>query len=515
MDSRDTKIKWYQTVRGRLLFCFLSGAVFSLPYVAEWAFALTYVSLTAFFWLLFEGTLVGKEFRACLCFCLGMQWTACSWLASMYPLPYFGFSKPVAFLIVAACCAVLPACFALIMAFALQFGRFLPAHPVIKALGYGALWVVAEWLLTLGDMAFPWATVALSQTGCLPLLQTVSLFGAGWLAFFAAVVCALIAEAFLLEKRSLLIAGSALFAGALLLGGGLLLLPVKKGETLPAAAIQGNITTEEKWDESKLPDMFETYQKLTKQAAKAGAKLILLPESAVPVNFEQDGVLHEAFASIASEYDCTVVMGVLRYEGGTLYNSLVAVEPDGSLSDYYNKRNAVPFGEKTPFDAILPDLSPGTDLTVGGSDAYVETKDYRMGCFICFDSVFSGTDRAKADCDLLLLSTNDAWFGDGTGPKQHLRHAKLRAVESGRTILRAGNTGISAVIDRDGRVLTESDLLKQTVLHGDITVYESRTLVSLTGELFPLLSALFLAVCFGVTGVKTIKKRKEYHHDRA
>lgn len=498
MGDAKATIKWYDTARGRLLFCFLSGAVFSLPYFAEWAFALTYVALSAFFWLLFEGTLASREFRACLCFCLGMQWTACSWLASMYPLPYFGFAKPLAFLIVAACCVILPACFALIMAFALQFGRFLPASPVWKAVGYGALWVIAEWLLTLGDMAFPWATAALSQTGCLPILQTVSLFGQGFVAFFAVTVCALVAQAFLYGKRGLLIAGSAVFAGVFLLGSILLVLPAETAKTIPVAAVQGNISTEEKWNESSLNTIFDTYQTITRRAAKAGAKLILLPESAVAVQFEQGGVLHGAFASIASEYDCTVVMGVLRYENGRLYNSLVAINPDGTLSDYYNKRRAVPFGEKTPFDAVLPDLCPGTDLTVGGTDAYIEAVDYRLGCMICFDSVFCSAEQAQANADLLVLATNDAWFGDSIGAEQHLRYAKIRAVECGKTLLRAGNTGISAVIDKNGRLLTRSDLQKQTVLHGDAAVYDSRTAVSVTGDLSPLAAALLLAVCFGV-----------------
>ncbi len=497
MGDAKATIKWYDTARGRLLFCFLSGAVFSLPYFAEWAFALTYVALTVFFWLLFEGTLIGKEFRACLCFCLGMQWTACSWLASMYPLPYFGFAKPAAFLIVAACCIVLPACFALIMAFALQFGRFLPASPVWKAVGYGALWVVAEWLLTLGDMAFPWATAALSQTGCLPILQTVSLFGQGFVAFFAVTVCALIAQAFLYGKRGLMIAGSAVFAGVFLLGSILLVLPAKTEKSIPVAAVQGNVSTEEKWDESSLPAIFDTYQNLTRRAAKAGAKLILLPESAVAVQFEQDGVLHEAFASIASEYDCTIVMGVLRYENEKMYNSLVAINPDGTLSDFYNKRRAVPFGEKTPFDAVLPDLCPGTDLTVGETDAYIETDTCRLGCMICFDSVFCAAEQAHANPDLLMLATNDAWFGDSIGAEQHLRYAKLRAVECGKTLLRAGNTGISAVIDKNGRLLARSDLQKEAVLHGDAEFCRSRTLFSVTGDLSPLAAALLLLICFG------------------
>lgn len=500
--------KLYGTVRGRLLLCFLSGAVFSLPYFIEGAFPLTYLALTVFFLLLWREPLRGKEFRVCFGFCLGVQLTACSWFVSMYPLSYFGFSKFTAILLVAACCTVLPTCFAAMMAAVLQFGRFLPTQPVIRALGYSALWVLAEEILTYGDMAFPWATVALSQTGCLPLLKTVSLFGTSWLAFFAVTVCALLAGAFLHEKRSLLIAGSAVFACGLLLGGILLLLPAKTGETIPAAAIQGNITTEEKWDDSKLPDIFAAYQRLTVQAAKGGAKLILLPESAIPVNFEENGVLHEAFSEIAFEYDCTIVLGVLRREDENLYNSVVAVSPDGSLSTYYNKRRAVPFGEKTPFAEILPDFGMGTDLTVGESEAFIENEAYRMGCFICFDSVFCGAEQASANADFLLLPTNDAWFEDSAALNQHLRFAKLRAAESGRSLLRAGNTGISAFINSDGRVISQTKPLVQTVLYGEIEIQTGKTLFSLTGNLFPPASFLFLSIIFAVSCCRTMLKKR-------
>lgn len=493
----------YGTVRGRLFLIFLSGTAFSFPYFSEGAFPLTYFALTVFFTLLWREPLRGKEFRACFCFCLGVQSATCSWFVSMYPLAYFGFSKFTAFLLVAACCVVLPACFSAMMAAVLQFGRFLPENPVLRALGYGALWVLAEHVLTYGDMAFPWATVALSQTGCLPLLKTVSLFGSGWLAFFSVTVCALLAGAFLHKKRSLLIAGSAMFASGLLLGGVLLFLPAEAGEIIPAAAIQGNITTEEKWDDSKLPNIFSTYTRLTEQAAKSGAKLILLPESAVPVNFEENGVLHEAFAKIAKEYDCTIVMGILRRRDDKLYNSLVAVCPDGSLSTYYNKRRAVPFGEVMPFEAFLPDLGLGTSLTVGETDAFIESGTYRMGCFICFDSVFSGAAQAEANTDFLLLSTNDAWFKDSVALDQHLRFAKLRAAESGRTLLRAGNTGFSAFIDAKGILVSKTDPLEEAILYGELTVQKTMTLFSVTGDLFPILSVLFLCTVLIISWCRT------------
>lgn len=514
--------KVYGSARGSLLLCMLSGAVFSLPYYAEGLFPLTYAALTAFLFLLSHEPLRGKTFRAFFCFLSGFLFPLYLWFTALYPFSSFGFSRGVAFGIVLLCCFGIPALQGSVQAAVLQVSRFLPrgkegASPFLRTFGIAALWVLSEKLLAFGSLALPWGTVALSQTGCLPLLQTVSLFGADWIAFLTVAICALIAEAFRCGRWSLLAAGSGLFTAAILAGGVLLLLPAKEAETLSVAAIQANISTDEKWEDEYLVQDFEAYRDLTEQAAQQGAKLILLPESAVPVDFTEDGVLHETFSSIASGYDCTILMGVLRRgeDGKALHNSLVAISPDGSLSAFYDKRHPVPFGEVLPlkglFSALFPplaELNLGEELTVSPTDAVLQIGAYRVGCYICFDSVFGSGEQSRADTSFSVIATNDAWFRDSAGVKQHLRYAKLRAAESGKPVLRAANTGISALLDGKGRILRQTAPLEQDVLYGELSLGGRATLYGYTGSLFPFLSAAYLLLLLAGRLIRFLRGRK-------
>ncbi len=505
----------YGTVGGSLLLCFLSGTVFSLPYFFEICFPMTYVGLFCLFLLLGGETLHGRQFRGLFCFFLGFTLPLCSWFADMYPLPFVDVPSYVALIAVAFCCLIVPLKLSLQYTLILWTGKFLPKHPLAKAIGYGALWALAEWTLQFGVLAFPWGTVSMSQTGCLPVLQTVSLFGTEWVAFSVVSVCAMLAYAFLHRKKVLLTVGTGLCAGLFAAGSVLLLLNgLGDAPTVPVAVLQGNISTEQKWDDTATAEIFETYVAMAEKAAKNGAKVILLPETAVPVAFEPEGILHKAFGNIANSYDCTVVMGIFRTEDGQQHNSVVAIAPDGGLSEMYDKQHPVPFGEYLPYGDLLGKLIPSLSslnpegaLAVNDTEAVIQGKDYRIGCFVCFDSAFDGYPQARGDADFLAVVTNDAWFGDGVGPTQHLRQAKLRAVEAGKSILRAGNNGISTLIDRTGYVLCSADRDRQTILYGDLPMHSSRTLFGYIGDGFLILCALYLAVMLGYRIYKSKKER--------
>ncbi len=510
------------TASGNLLLCTVSGAVFSLPYFFEPLFPLTYLSLGVFFFLRGREVVQKMAFRPFFCFLLGFLFPLYTWFSALYPLSAMGFSRGTAFGVVLLCCIGIPVLQAAVQAAVLQFSRFFSgnsvgAAPFLRAVGCGALWVLSEKLLSFGSLALPWGTIALSQTGCLPLLQTVSLFGTDWIAFLCVTVCALCAEAFRCGRKSLLASGSGLLALAFLTGGVLLALPDGSKESVRAAAIQGNLSTDEKWEDEALLDSLETYRNLTEQAAKQGAKLILLPESAVPVPFTEGGPLHEAFASIAESYDCTILLGVLRRDGdGRLHNSLAAVLPDGSVRGYYDKQHPVPFGEVLPLrgliEAVCPplaELNLGEELAVSPTDAVLDCGAYRIGCFLCFDSVFSGREQAEGGLDFSVIATNDAWFRDSAGVYQHLRYAKLRAAESGHALLRAGNTGVSALLDGKGRVLRQTEPLEQAVLYGELPLGGRDTLFGMTGSLFPALSAGYLLFLAGWALVRRLRKRRK------
>ena len=510
------------TAGGNLLLCTVSGAVFSLPYFFEPLFPLTYLSLGVFLFLRGREEVRKMAFRSFFCFLLGFLFPLYTWFSALYPLSATGLSRTSAFGVVSLCCIGIPLLQAAVQAAVLQFARFLPdgsdgASPFLRAVGCGALWVLSEKLLAFGSLALPWGTVALSQTGCLPLLETVSLFGADWLAFLCVTVCALCAEAFRCGRKCLLACGSGLLALAFLAGGVLLALPDGTDGTVLAAAVQGNLSTDEKWEDETLRNGFETYRDLTEQAAKRGAKVILLPESAVPVPFAEGGPLHEAFASVAQTYDCTVLLGVLRRDGdGRLHNSLAAVLPDGTVRGYYDKQHPVPFGEVLPFRGLiqavcppLAELNLGEELTVSPTDATLDCGAYRVGCFLCFDSVFGGREQAGGGTDFSVIATNDAWFRDSAGVYQHLRYAKLRAAESGRALLRAGNTGVSALLDGKGRVLRQTEPLEQTVLYGELPTGGRNTLFGRTGSLFPALSAAYLLTLTAFALARRAKRRRK------
>ena len=309
------------------------------------------------------------------------------------------------------------------------------------------------------------------------------------------------AQAFLHRKRYLLVTGTSLLAGVFALGGVLLLVSPAETQTVSAAVLQGNISTEEKWDDEATTEIYATYLSMATEAAESGAEIIVLPETAIPVEFEDGGILHRAFGELASTYDCTVVLGVFRNHEDGQHNSVVAISPDRTLSCYYDKQNPIPFGEYMPYGEFLGNIFPSLEslnpegaLRVEDTPSVIKSKDYRIGCFVCFDSAFDGYGQASGDSDFLTVVTNDAWFGTGAGPAQHLRQAKLRAVESGKALVRAGNTGITCILDRDGQLLSRVDMEEEAILYGKIPVYSDKTLFGYIGDAFLLLCAGYLTV---------------------
>ena len=487
-------------LRGALpwVLCFGSGALFSIPYFWENWFVLSFVSMALFFFLK-EKFLKGKEFRAWLLFFLGLYLPLYSFLSSLHPLTAAGFTEGQSLLIVILACILIPAIHAPLSALVMQFSRFLPQGPLFFAFGTAALWAVHEWLCTLGDFAFPWSAIALSQTGFTPLLQTASFFGTAGVAFAVVSISCLIGRTFAGRGifRSLPAAGTVL---AICMISGLIVLNTGAATgTKNVAIVQGNASTEEKWDTDAKAAVLETYLTMAERAAEENpdADWILLPESAAPANFNENGPLHELYAGIASKYGVTVVAGVLQTDEGGVHNGMVAVFPDGSCSNIYEKQRLVPFGEYLPLGGLLNKLFPslsnfglgGTALVTRETDPVLQVSDVSAGCYICFDSVFPSASRGQADVGIVL--TNDSWFDKSDAMLgQHLRFARLRAVETGKDVSRAANTGISALIDRHGNVTEQTEKKTAAILYGTVETNSGRTLYFYVGN-------TFVAVCGG------------------
>ncbi len=285
-----------------------------------------------------------------------------------------------------------------------------------------------------------------------------------------------------LTLGTLLVAGSMTLGRAGRLGGiGLLLawalagwlrLQVSAPATgLTAVIAQGNISEQDHRDHGTerawAGQVFDRYLALTREGVRRagpGPSVVIWPETASPFELTRDEGARLAIADAARPARMTIA-GTERFESAEVaHNSLAAIAPDGSVAGVYDKAHLVPFGEYFPIYAhfILGEqgfvAGPGLrTLHLPGLPA--------IGPLICYEAIFPAQVVQAGDRPSLLVNiTNDAWFGDSAGPRQHLAAARMRTVEEGLPMLRAANTGISAVIDAHGRVLDSLDLNQRGVL---------------------------------------------------
>ncbi len=222
--------------------------------------------------------------------------------------------------------------------------------------------------------------------------------------------------------------------------------------------IQPNAPQHEKWKADKIQGFFDR-QILFTQAGEQRPDLIVWPETAVPVMLNTAAPTLEVISAAAG--GVPVVVGLQRYDGPRLYNSLALIEAGGTVAAVYDKHHLVPFGEYMPFGDWLGQIGihglaanegqgyssgPGAQvIDIGGLGAALP--------LICYEGVFAqDVLSAPRRADFMLLITNDAWFGQVSGPYQHLAQARLRSAEQGLPMIRVANTGVSAMIDATGRI---------------------------------------------------------------
>jgi apolipoprotein N-acyltransferase len=286
---------------------------------------------------------------------------------------------------------------------------------------------------------------------------------------------------------------------------------------LTAVIAQGNISEADHRDHGGDPawaqGVFDKYLALTRQGMRqADGKpvLVVWPETASPYALAQDHGARLALADAAAPALMTLA-GTERFERAApdgaikAHNSLVAVDAGGTVAGVYDKSHLVPFGEYFPSYAHFmlgeQGFVPGPGirtLHLPGLPA--------IGPLICYEAIFPGQVVERSDRPALLVNiTNDAWFGDSTGPRQHLAAARLRAVEEGLPMLRAANTGISAVIDAHGRLETTLGLDKTGVVVWPVPGALPPTLAARLGLIAPLVLALGTALA----GCMTLRRKSK------
>jgi apolipoprotein N-acyltransferase len=338
--------------------------------------------------------------------------------------------------------------------------------------GVPALWVLLELVRGWFYSGFPWLSLGELAVDT-PVARLAPLVGVhGLSAVFMTAAYALYRLGTEPAGRTRVLAGAILAAPALTL-----LLPQPSSWTQPAGApqavalVQSNIRQDEKWRPEMRYEALVRHWRLTQQAWPAS--LVIWPEVALtqPYHQLQDGYLADLHRQ-ATERDATLLLGILVFEGDRHFNSVVTV---GTTQGRYDKRHLVPFGEYFPIPDFLRPImdvleTPYSDFDFGADDQpLLQLNGHAIEASICFEDVFGSEIAARArEAAYLVNVTNDAWFANSSAPHQHLVFSRLRAMETGRWMLRSANTGISALISPDGRVAQRTRQFEQAVLRGEV-----------------------------------------------
>ena len=372
------------------------------------------------------------------------------------------------------------------------------------------VWVATELGRQYVWDGFPWALLGYSQVTWLPIAQIASVVGVYGLSGVMALTAS-VAAYFVLEKgqhrwtvASLTIA---LVAGCSVWGQWRIRTSAltAAGDPVRVAVLQGNIEQEDKWNPALADTITERYLGMTREALAKGATFIIWPESATPFYFERDLLRGATIRRLAMEGKATLLIGSdqvepIRAEGERkqpayrLYNAAFLVQPDGRVGAVYRKMHLVPFGEYVPLRKLLffvaPIVEAASNFEPGRDPVLLPVGNHTASTAICYEVIFASLIRQFVldGSELLTTITNDAWYGRSSAAYQHWEQASLRAIEGGRYLARAANTGISGFVDPYGRVIEKSSLFEQALLIGDLRFIRERTIYSRIGDLVAWLS---------------------------
>lgn len=370
-------------------------------------------------------------------------------------------------------------------AFSKQFGAGLGRYII----GLAVAWAAAEYLRSVVFTGFPWGLLGYTWIET-PIAQWGSVVGPYGLTFLTVFGGLLMLS--MPSKRFMAPVLTALFFGALF-AGGLWRTPnaqITQDTNIRVRLIQPNAPQHRKWNPDWVGVFFRRALELTSSPAGEAVDLVIWPETAVPFAL-QDNVADLQILSDAAGPRAHIIAGIRRFEGKKLYNSMVHLDQKGGLVAVYDKSHLVPFGEYVPFSEYLLGLGlrgMAANLQGFSSGAGPEIiAAYGLPSYlamICYEAIFpsfahTGDDRPE----FLMHITNDAWFGDTIGPYQHLVQVRFRAIEQGLPAARSANTGISAVIDPYGRIVSRLKLNEAGVLDADLPVPLAPTLYARNGNL--------------------------------
>jgi len=440
-------------------------------------------------------------------FFFGLLWVGNALLVDGNP---YKWALPLAVLVLPSILSFFPAAGAL----CLRLG-FAAAPPSAYLVAFAAVMGISEWLRGHLFTGFPWNLPGYAWASFPAISQLASIGGIYFLTTLTFLWGAVPACIFLLAPGKPKIAGgwAAFLAATLVIGGfwGQARLdrhPTEFRQDLRAKLVQPNIGQDEKWDEDnsaenlrRLISLSERQPDETPPGEIAGdTTLIVWPETALSDFLTRFSPVREALRTALQSYGTPAYLltGELRYQkepdgSDAYFNSLSVYNRNFVRMEVYDKSHLVPFGEYIPFQRYIP-LRPVVEFSgfragPGPALLTIPGEDISFSALVCYEIIFSGKavpPRGVATGekpDFIVNVTNDAWYGISSGPYQHLQQARFRAIEEGRPVIRAANTGISAIIDSYGRILVQTSLFERTSVISNIPQKaETSTIFSRAGS---------------------------------
>lgn len=391
-----------------------------------------------------------------------------------------------------------------------------------------ALWVAMEFIQGYPISSFPWELLGHGLYQHPLLLQAADLIGTYGLSFLLVLINISLVVILAPSSRSrspgklatftLLMVVLVAWLGYGHYRQGIMTEVMAQSPKIKTAVIQGNIKQGDKWDPKIVQSTLETYAKLTRQTlaeweqqgAGGNADLVIWPETAAPFFFNyrpgHDTPLDTLLRDIVRENKSYLLFGAPaaedRPQGELLYNRAYLLNPDGEVIGHYDKAHLVPWGEYVPLQRIfffIQKMVPMIgDFVEGPVGATVPLPQGKVGVLICYESIFGYLSRAQVTngARLLVNITNDAWFGRTSAPYQHMSMAVLRAVENRVCLARAANTGISAFINGDGRILWTSPLEEEAGQARELPWLPGGSFYTSYGYFFPWMCTALALLAF-------------------
>ncbi len=356
------------------------------------------------------------------------------------------------------------------------------------------LWVAGEWLRGHLMGGFPWGLLGYSQHAQLPVIQIAELGGVYAVSFLIVAGNAALAGVLALGSRRAwpgAVVTLILLAGTLAFGARALAREADPGAgSVEIAVIQPSIEQTIKWDPARHAQILEIYDRLTREAAQSKPAAVLWPETATTIFLRGDELLLQRLTWLAGDIGRPILVGSIdRREGprGQFLNSAFLLTGQG-ITAKYDKIHLVPFGEYVPLAGLLGFVRGWAEFIsefgTGDTQTIFPLPGAPFGTVICYEVIFPELFRGfvVGGASFMANITNDAWFGETSGPWQHLGMLPLRAVEHRVAIARAANTGVSAFVEPTGRITPMLPLLERGTLHRPIPLRSRTTLYTRLGD---------------------------------